>query len=130
MDENEWERLDGIARDGWVRWSRYLLMLIGVGYILIGLGIAISFLLRDVPEVEGGAPTWIYPLSGGVGGCCTGVFGIFNFVAANGLSNGRKWAWYLSILLGAMYVPSCCLPFGALIVYGLLRDTTRARFQS
>lgn len=132
MDEKEWERLDGIARDGWVRTARYLLIFIGVSYLFLGLVMALGFMLNadTLAAGDGQLPSWFFSLTGGFGGCCSGAFGIFNFVAASGLSNGRKWAWYLGLVLGAMYIPSGCLPLGALIVFGLMRDSTRARFQS
>lgn len=55
---------------------------------------------------------------------CGGT-GVFNFVAAWALGRGKRWGWISSVILGGIYAPSGCFPFGGLILYGLLQDKVR-----
>ena len=57
-----------------------------------------------------------------------GGFGGLNIVAAIGLGRRAYWGWLLALVVGAIYVPSGCLPFGAVIVYALLRADARLAF--
>jgi hypothetical protein len=58
---------------------------------------------------------------------CGGLGGL-NIVAAIGLGRRAYWGWLMALVVGAIYVPSGCLPFGAVIVYALLREDARLAF--
>jgi hypothetical protein len=59
---------------------------------------------------------------------CLGVAAV-NIAAAWGLGDtSRKWAWWVALILGMIYVPSACLPFGLAIVMPLISKEARARF--
>ena len=58
----------------------------------------------------------------------SGGFGALNLLAAVGLSRRAFWGWVLALIVGGIYVPTACLPFGAVIVYALLREDARLAF--
>lgn len=43
------------------------------------------------------------------------------FLAAWGLGKRKRWAWIVALLVGALYIPNTCLPFGAMVLVTLLR---------
>jgi MFS family permease len=45
-----------------------------------------------------------------------------------GLRRGAKWAWFVTVIVGAMYAPSACLPIGAFLLYAMLNDEVRKAF--
>ena len=52
-----------------------------------------------------------------------------NFAAAYGLGMRRMWAFVIALIMAALYLPSGCMPFGALLFYGLiLHEPTRKQF--
>jgi uncharacterized membrane protein (DUF2068 family) len=56
-------------------------------------------------------------------------FGALNVVAAWGLGQRRKWAWVVAVILTFLYLPSGCMPLGAVMAWGLLVDApTRREF--
>lgn len=112
----------------WVKWARYCLVFAGICYVIIGF--ASPLVWYSVPPEARVEPTVQYILIGGIGltALISLVIGALNFVAARGLVNGRKWAWFLSLVIGAIYAPSACLPLGVVILYGLLREDTRTLF--
>ena len=58
-----------------------------------------------------------------------GGFGVVNFVAAWGLGARKMWGFIAALVLAAMYLPSGCMPFGAVLGYGLLgHEPTRKLF--
>jgi hypothetical protein len=126
------ERLIDIALDPWVNRSRYTLWFCGVVYVLFGLtlGPATATPMFLDPTMD---PT--FPIVFGVvmtlfSLVLCGGFGLLNFVAAAGLARGAKWGWILALVIGAMYLPSVCVPFGAILLYGMLNDRTRKLFSS
>jgi hypothetical protein len=128
--ETEDDRLDQIALDRGVRLTRVALWFVGACYALLGviggplMGMATMAdptLDPDVAQIMGGVMMGVM-LVMGLG------FGLVNFVAAWGLGGGGKWAWILTIILGAIYAPSACLPFGAVMLWGMLNDDTRKLF--
>ncbi|MEN0066874.1 MAG: hypothetical protein AAGA48_32385 [Myxococcota bacterium] len=69
-----------------------------------------------------------------VGIVCLGlmllVFAVPQIAAAIGLRSGSKWAWYLTIGIGALYVLSCCnVLWGAALLFFMLNDEVRTTFQ-
>src|SRR5688572_4224084 len=124
------ERLIEIALDPWVNYSRYTLWFCGVAYVLLGIGLgplmaAPLFLDPSIPEGMGTGLAIGFTLFSLV---LCGGFGLVNFVAASGLGRGAKWGWILSLVLGAIYLPTACLPFGGVLMFGMLNDRTRKLF--
>ena len=124
------ERLIEIALDPWVTWSRYALWCCGFLYLVLGLvsgPLVAAPLLLDptVPQSVGVAVAVVATI---VMLVFSGGFGLLNFVAAAGLARGAKWGWIIALVLGAMYLPSCFVPFGAVLMYGTLNDRTRKLF--
>lgn len=124
------ERMIEILLDPWVTWSRYTLWFCGVAYFLIGLTfgplMAAPFLLDpNMPEGLGIGMAVVFGLFTLV---ICGGFGLMNFVAASGLGRGAKWGWILTLVVGAIYLPSGCFPFGGILMYGMLNDRTRKLF--
>lgn len=114
----------------WIRFSQFVLMFCGAAYVLIGLifGPLMVVVMWADPELDNalglaiGTGTGLLVLV-----LCVGV-GVFNLVTAWGLAKRRKWAWISAIILGAMYAPSICLPFGVILLYGMLNPETRSAF--
>ncbi len=46
------------------------------------------------------------------------------------LRRHKYWAWVAGLIIGAIYLPSLYLPFGVLILIGLLSGSTRLEFES
>lgn len=113
-------------KDGWLRATRYVLIFVGVCYLpLIGLGPYLASTKFNDPKMPADFNRGfgiVFTLVIAV--VCVGVAAL-NFAAAWGLARGKRWAWTLSVILGALYAASICLPFGAVILYGLLRDKVR-----
>lgn len=124
---DEFERLDILNNDGALTWSRYLLFFAGFAYLLMACGFPFYFTGYAMPPEAGASPiiAWAVAI---VCSLMFGFFAILNFAASSGLANGKKWAWVLSLVLGALYLPSCCFPFGALILFALLREKVRSVF--
>lgn len=103
----------------WLRYARLALVFTGVVYALLGLGFAplYGWVFSQDPQLPA-AFGWVL-------GVVLLVVAAANVLAAWGLGRRAKWAWFLGLILGAIYLPSGCLPIGALILYGLLRDDTR-----
>ncbi|MCB9778858.1 MAG: hypothetical protein H6742_09865 [Alphaproteobacteria bacterium] len=108
----------------WVRITQATLVFVGLCYL--ALGVAMVPLAPFMLETDQGDP-----LAGAFGVILffvCAVFGAFNFVVAWGLGTRAKWAWIAGIVLGAMYAPSGCMPFGVAVLYGLLCADGRAEF--
>ncbi len=118
-----------LQNDGWLRATRYALIFTGVCYfLLIVLAPLIAWAKFNDPHVPGS-----FNLAFGIGFSvvmlviCGGLAAL-NFVAARGLAQGKRWAWIVGVVLGALYAPSICFPLGVVILYGLLREPVRKRF--
>jgi uncharacterized membrane protein (DUF2068 family) len=120
-----------LASDPWLGWARTVLNLGGAFYLLmaLGLGPLMSLQLWVDPNIPQGVAiglTLVFYLMALV---MCGGFAALQFAAASGLAGGRKWAWIAGLVVGAIYLPSCtCLPFGAVILFGLLNEKTRRLF--
>lgn len=89
----------------------------------VGLG-ALFIWVGTWPEMAGDAELKIlFP----VGACCIAL-GLAVVVPALGLLAGKRWAFYVSLVLLLMYVPSAFILFGLFGLYGLLRRDTRRYF--
>lgn len=111
----------------WVHYVRWTLIGLGLVYFVLGLGLGGTIGVGMAVD-----PAIPYPqgliLGGGIGtftfGLCT-AFGVLNLVASRGLNKGRKWGWFVAMVLAAIYLGSACIPFGVVILVGLLRDDVR-----
>ena len=125
------DRMGAVSERKWIGRVRGILYLVGVMYIVLGVVgaplISMGF-MNDPSLTDDPVAPWLGYGTGALMFCCSGGFGIFNFIAARGLKSGRKWAWILSLCLGGIYAPSACLPFGALILFGLLQADVRSVF--
>ena len=114
--------------DPWIKFSVVTLWFCGAIYVLIGLVGVIFGALPALSSARGGAAFGV--LFGGmfllVGVGC----GIGNFVAAVGLARRRKWAWIVTVIIGGIYAPSGCLPFGAILLYAMLRKGVREELEA
>ncbi len=59
------------------------------------------------------------------------VWSVPQIAAAIGLRRGAKWAWYVTIGIGALYSLVCCpgLLFGGPLLFLMLNDEVRNTFQ-
>jgi hypothetical protein len=122
QDEHEW--VDAT----WVGHAQSVLWFVGACYVLLGIVFMPLYgwgMSQDMPP-EVGVPFAI--VTGLLGLVCCGGFGVVNFVAAWGLGLRAKWAWILTLCLGAIYLTSACLPFGAVLLYAMLEDNGRKLF--
>lgn len=108
----------------WVRITQGTLVFVGLTYFL--LGIVMVPLAPFMLETGEGDP-FAMAFAAVMFLVCAG-FGAFNLVVVWGLGSRAKWAWIAGLILGAMYAPSGCMPFGALILYGLLNADGKAEF--
>lgn len=111
--------------------ARIALWVAAAFYGLLGLAMPpllyMSFSLD--PDFQGDpAAPWFGAVFGAFGGLCCGGVGVLNAAVAVGLGRGSKWAWIGGLILGGMYLPSICLPFGAVIYLALLQTEARALF--
>lgn len=123
------ERLIEIALDNWVNYSRWVLWLCGIANLFVGVvtGPLYGIAVMDDPTVSS---TWAIVgsvITGLVALVFCGGFGLVNLIVAGGLGRGAKWSWYATLVLGAIYLPSCCL-FSLVLMYGMLNDKTRRLF--
>ena len=56
--------------------------------------------------------------------------GVGNFVIARGLSQRKKWAWIAGVVVGCIYAPSGCVPFGVVVLYALLRTGVKDAYEA
>jgi hypothetical protein len=125
-----------IESDPWMTWVPILLYVTGAAYVLLGLFAAVglafgAFAVSQAPTNGAQDTTPALVIFGVEGvvllGIC-GVIGAINIAAGWGFGRGMKWAWFAALIIGAMYTPSACLPFGAALLYGCLNERTRNRF--
>ena len=119
---DELDRQDVILTSPWIKWTRICLIFVGICYC--GLGIVFSPLVFVDPEMPLAFQLFFVALLlvFGVG------IGAVNFAAAWGLAKGAKWAWITTVILGATYAPSGCLPFGVLILIAMLKTDVREAY--
>lgn len=114
------------AELSWVRYTRWILSFCGALYVLMGVFSPLILKLVSAMDKQGEPmPTGILVGLGLFLVVICGGFGVLNLVAAWGLGQRRKWAWVLAVVVGGIYAPSACLPFGALILYGMLNERVR-----
>lgn len=121
---DELEKATILNNDGLLGATRGFLYLSAVLYLGIGcgggyeLGVDTSLGLPRAAAVALGVVAAL---------ALTGVAGV-NLVAARGLAAGRGWAWYLSVGIAILNLPTCCFPVGALMLFGLVRTPVRRAY--
>lgn len=113
---------------GPLRWARWTLMVVGVLYLLMAVGFTPLFIWSMGQDPEAQLSGVAELIIGLVMFVFIAGFGVLNFVAVWGLGKGAKWGWFVALILGGMYLPSGCMPFGAVILYGLLNDKVRKAY--
>ena len=120
-----------LENDGYFGWAVGVLWLGGGFYVFAGL---FSLVFMAAPILAGpragageGAILFIFGL---VFLVMMGGFAFANFAAAWGLKRRKKWAWIVALIVGAIYAPSACLPFGLLILYALLRTGVKESYDA
>jgi hypothetical protein len=124
------ERLIEIALDSWVNYARWILWFCGIVYIMLGLGlgpISTAGMITD-PDMPRGMAIAIFVGSSLFSLVICGSIGVVNLVTSSGLGRGSKWAWYVALVLGALYLPSGCCLFGAVLLYAMINEKTRRLF--
>lgn len=116
--------------DPWPGYVAAALVLAGLGYLVFA--VVFPLLLDFAMELDRQAGKPTPPPEGravmfGVFALLCAGFAAVNFVGAWGVKKRTKWGWIVGICLGGLYAPSICLPFGAVILYGLLNERTRKR---
>lgn len=114
----------------WVRLSQGTLCFVSLSYGLMALGLtplmaAMPFfdpeLAHEPEELKWGISLTMAAISV----VCLGGYALVPLIAALGLQRRALWGWVLALILGAMLTPSACLPFGALILVGILHPEGR-----
>lgn len=115
-----------------VRYASLLLWALVSLAVLLFLGLNAGAVYWAVTEVDNltefdvGLPI--------LGMSCVGlmalVWSVPQIAAAIGLRRGAKWAWYLTIGIGALYALMCCpgLVFGGPLLFLVLNDEVRNAF--
>ena len=112
----------------WIGRVRITLMVIGLFNLLASVSVPVMYYFIGLNDM-GHQGALMMAGFGVVVGLIVAVMGVVPaFVAAWGLGKGKKWAWFVALILGAMYVPSICFPVGGIILYGLLQDDVRKAF--
>ena len=123
-----------IANDSILKFAQWTLWFCGAMYILLGLGLVLAFSLPLViassqqSGAEGGIVMAIvmalvmFAVCGGIAAA--------NFAAAWGLGKRKGWAWVLTLIIGALYAPSGCMPLGALLLYAMLRTGFKDAYEA
>lgn len=110
----------------WIDYARYTLIFCWVCYVFLAfLGFPIAYLatLEDRTLSDDEKLLFIGIL-GGLLFVISIIIGVLNFAVSDGLKKRRKWAWIGGLILGILYVPSACLPFGGVILYAMIKNQT------
>ncbi|MBX2801321.1 MAG: hypothetical protein KTR31_26825 [Myxococcales bacterium] len=113
-----------------VRYARMVLIGLAALNGLFAIGVPVLYGL--IPMLDPSMDAEAVPVMIGVG-LCGGLMvfgmGVVPMVAAvMGLNRGAKWGWILTVIIGALYVPSLCLPVGAFLLYAMLNEEVRKPF--
>ena len=111
----------------WIRASQAVLAFTGLCYVVLGLGMGGMYAMLVL--IDPTDPELIVMAIFGViiTVLCVGI-GVLNFVAIIGLQRQTMWGWIMTLIFGAMYAPSGCMPFGLVLLFGMLNNDTRPLF--
>jgi hypothetical protein len=120
-------------RDPWLSWVPMLLYGVGGLYFLLGVGslvmlIGAGGLAASAGTDDGAVMLGVMVAEALVIAAVTFGFGAVNIAGGYGFGQKAKWGWFTALILGGMYAPSACLPFGIAILYGCLNERTRKTF--
>ena len=120
-----------VFEDPWIGRCRTALFVVGGLFLLLGLvnGPLATLSVWTDPDTSVVAATVITLVASAMAFCLWGLFAAVNFAAAAGLKRGARWGWFLTVGLGLLYLMSCCLPFGVVLLIGTLNENTRTRFR-
>jgi len=122
-----------LATDGWLKWAVVVLHFVGVAYVSLGVCLGGLFLMPMMMTSSFGVPqdeAVIHAAMAPVMLLFSAAIGVVNFVVAFALSKRKPWAWIGALILGGIYAPSICLPFGAVILYALLRPGLKQAYDA
>ncbi len=120
-----------LSNDSYFKWAIRSIWFCGTCYLLLGLLCPASMILLYSVAPAGGGDEQIVNLITGIVMFPVGVAcAIGNFVVASALKKRKKWAWIGGLIIGLLYAPSGCMPFGALILYGLLRNGVKQAYEA
>lgn len=127
---DEESRLEALAADSGVRVARIALWAMGSIYALAAM-LGGPWAGVSIVAAPGADPA-VTDLVGGIVAIAVilvglGV-GLAHFLSAWALGDGRRWAWVLTLVLGALALLQCCLPVGGALLWAMLNDRTRALF--
>ncbi|MBX2803111.1 MAG: hypothetical protein KTR31_35855 [Myxococcales bacterium] len=129
MAELSEHQLDAIATDTGVRAARLTSWVIGATWSAAGMlgAPTIGVWITANPGASQDTTAVISAVVS-LGVLAVGLgLGLTHFVAAWGLIDGKRWAYLLSLGLGAMAALGC-VPVGAVLLVALLNPTTRRHF--
>ena len=103
--------------------AQAVLLVFGVLYVLIGVGLGVlygslGFVDPELPPVFG-------VMMGLMMFVCSGGFGVAMIASAVGLQARSKWAWVGALVVGGMFAGSACMPIGLFLLYAMLVEDTR-----
>lgn len=116
--------------DPWPTWVAVTLVAVGLFYVLLGATAPLWFIPMMELDRRPGDPTMPDSFNTAFVAVMLVMscgFGLLNFLGAWGVHRRTKWGWIIGICLGGLYAPSICLPFGVVVLYGLLNERTRKR---
>lgn len=123
-----------LSTDGWLKWTVAVLRFVGVAYVALGVCLGGLFLMPMMLAGSADAPPGLGEQAM-INAALAPVFLLFsvaigavNFVVASALVKRKSWAWFGALILGGLYAPSICLPFGAVILYALLRPGVKQAY--
>jgi len=124
--------LEAPARDPHVVLAAILLLVYGLPVLLMSCMFPVGGLFAgltdpDLSDIPGGF--LIGAVIGGLEGLCILLVGGLYVAAGASLFTGRKWAWVLALVAGALWLSNlCCVPFGAYVLFALLRERVRKAY--
>ena len=122
-----------LAADGWLKWAVVVLHFVGVAYVALGVCVGGILLMPMMMTCSLGASqdeAVVNAVMAPVMLLFSVAIGVVNFVVASALSKRKPWAWIGALILGGIYAPSICLPFGAVILYALLRPGLKQAYDA
>ncbi len=120
--------------DPWMRYTPWILYVVGALYMMLGFVSVVLFggfaaLVASVAQSQDDMLGAMMMVAYAASLFVVGVgFGAVNFAAGAGFGRRSKVGWFATVILGAIYLGSACMPFGLAILYGALNDRTRKSF--
>ena len=119
-----------LHEDGLMKAMVASLWFCGVFYLLLGVVLSpmIGWLMSQSPEGE--LPTWFNTVMGAILFAVSVACAAGNFAVARAIQKRRSWGWVGAVIIGAIYAPSGCFPFGLLILFAVLRPGVHEAYKS